>query len=118
MLDLNKYKNLLEEEKSALTLQLQDMAVLNTETGEWEVTPDPLTAPDSDSSDMSDRFEDFEETSSIVKSLQARYTDINDALGKIENGKYGICEVSGKEIEEDRLDVNPAARTCKEFINS
>jgi RNA polymerase-binding transcription factor DksA len=118
MLDLNKYKNLLEEEKSALTLQLQDMAVLNTETGEWEVTPDVLVAPESDSNDMADRFEDFEESSSIVKSLQERYTDINDALSKIENGKYGICEVSGKEIEEDRLDANPAARTCKEFMNN
>jgi RNA polymerase-binding transcription factor DksA len=35
------------------------------------------------------------------------------ALGKIEAGTYGVCEVSGMDIEEDRLEANPAARTCK-----
>jgi len=35
-------------------------------------------------------------------------------LKKIEDGTYGICEVGGEEIPEDRLDANPSARTCIE----
>ena len=33
------------------------------------------------------------------------------ALGKIKNGTYGICEESEKPIPEERLRVNPIART-------
>jgi DnaK suppressor protein len=118
MLDTNKFKNLLEEEKAVVLSQLQDMARLDGDTGEWDTVPDSSDAPEPDSNDMADRFEDFEEKSSMVNSLSARYKDITDALQKIEENKYGICEVSGKEIEEDRLEANPAARTCKEFMNN
>ena len=30
---------------------------------------------------------------------------------------YGICENCKKEIENDRLEVNPAAKTCKECMD-
>ena len=33
------------------------------------------------------------------------------ALAKIKNGTYGICEESEKPIPEERLRVNPTART-------
>lgn len=33
------------------------------------------------------------------------------ALGKIQNGTYGICEKSAKPIPVERLRVNPIART-------
>jgi RNA polymerase-binding transcription factor DksA len=118
MLDINKFKNILKEEESEVFLQLQSMAQLDQGTGVWDTTPSDVDGPESDSNDMADRFEDFEEKSSIVSSLSARYKDITDALQKIEENKYGICEVSGKEIEEDRLEANPAARTCKEFMNN
>jgi RNA polymerase-binding transcription factor DksA len=36
----------------------------------------------------------------------------------MEEGKYGICKVCGEEIEEARLEANPAAETCKAHLNS
>ena len=39
-------------------------------------------------------------------------------LKKIEAGTFGVCEISGEPIEEDRLDANPAARTNKANINN
>jgi RNA polymerase-binding transcription factor DksA len=48
--------------------------------------------------------------------LEVRYNEIKSALKKIEEsapGAYGLCEVGGEQIEEDRLEANPAARTCK-----
>ena len=38
---------------------------------------------------------------------------VDEALEKIEKGTYGICETGGEKIEEDRLEANPSARTCK-----
>ncbi len=107
------YKTKLEEEKKILEDELASMGKLDKETGEWEATPPAQSAPEADESDMADRTEDYEERSAITSTLDQRLDDINNALQKIENGKYGICEVCGNPIEEDRLEANPAARTCK-----
>jgi len=37
---------------------------------------------------------------------------INDALERIQNETYGICEVCGKEIEEERLEAVPWTTLC------
>lgn len=37
---------------------------------------------------------------------------VNNALLRIENGTYGICAVSGEEIESARLEAVPFATTC------
>lgn len=39
---------------------------------------------------------------------------IDKALENIENGTYGICEVCGKEIEEERLEAIPWTALCIE----
>lgn len=39
---------------------------------------------------------------------------IQEALKKIENGTYGICERCGKEIDEERLKARPVASYCAE----
>lgn len=97
--------------------ELNSVAVLNAE-GEWEpkeVDMDTLP-PQADTNEAGDHIEEFEANAGIDAVLEARWHDIKDALGKIETGTYGTCEVCGKEIEEDRLEANPAARTCKEHM--
>lgn len=42
--------------------------------------------------------------------------DINDALERINNGKYGISEVSGKPIPEERLEAEPTATKLVEEV--
>lgn len=37
---------------------------------------------------------------------------VKNALLRIENGTYGICAVSGEEIEPARLEAVPFATTC------
>ncbi len=39
---------------------------------------------------------------------------IDEALERMKEGTYGICEVCGKEIEEDRLEAVPYTTLCKE----
>jgi YteA family regulatory protein len=38
--------------------------------------------------------------------------EVDEALRKIKNGNYGLCERCGKEIAEERLDFIPYARLC------
>lgn len=112
---MEKYKIQLEEEKKLLEEELKSIGKVDTETGDWEATPESeIKAQDvSDEGDMADRAEDYEERSSTLSVLETRLADINHALSLIENGKYGICEVCGNKIEESRLEVNPSSRTCE-----
>jgi DnaK suppressor protein len=41
--------------------------------------------------------------------------EINDALQRIEERTYGVCEGTGKEISKARLEANPWARYCVEY---
>jgi DnaK suppressor protein len=38
--------------------------------------------------------------------------DMDNALDKIKNGAYGICEECEEKISEKRLEANPVARYC------
>lgn len=118
MKNVEKFKKMLSEEKIELESELKEIAIFNPETNSWEATPDQEMMGVADVNDNADRFEDFEERSSMVTTLQDRLRDVNLALSKIENGTYGICEVSGEKIELDRLEANPAARTNKANIEN
>lgn len=48
----------------------------------------------------------------LVFEAQHNLELVNNALLRIENGTYGICAVSGEEIEPARLEAIPFATTC------
>lgn len=112
------YKIKLEEEKKLLEGELSALGRVD-DTGDWEATPEDelKTQEVPDDGDMAERAEDYEERSIKLNLLELRLSDINKALEKIEGNNYGICENCKKEIEKDRLEVNPAARTCKECMD-
>lgn len=118
-LNVSAYKAKLLEEKVRLEKNLSDVGRKNPDTpGDWEATGDEAeTEPISDPNDIADSMEEFESRSATLAELEIGLKDVNDALAKIEKGTYGICEISGEQIETDRLDANPAARTCKTHIN-
>jgi len=45
-----------------------------------------------------------------ARATTASIADVLDALGRIERGTYGICEMTGKPIEPERLAALPWAR--------
>ena len=51
---------------------------------------------------------------SIMSSEQDALYEIDEALNRIQNGAYGICELTGKRIEGERLQAIPWARFSAE----
>lgn len=117
MKDTKQYMEKLVAEKATLEEELGGIALFNTETNIWEATPDQDMMGEIDDNDAADRFEDFESRSGMVTTLQARLSDVNSAIDKIEKGTYGTCEVCNEKIEENRLAANPSAKTCKAHMN-
>ncbi|MDQ5952804.1 MAG: hypothetical protein QG551_32 [Patescibacteria group bacterium] len=119
-MDIQKLKGLLLEERAKLEKEMSDIGIMDPETGDWGVYQEKPNEGDlSDKNDAADMDEDFATKANTLGELERRYLDIKNALSKIEraDGSYGKCEISGKDIEEDRLMVNPSARTCKEHMN-
>ncbi|MAG12523.1 hypothetical protein CL630_01795 [bacterium] len=118
-LDTQYFKQKLKEEKQLLEEELANLGHKNPDVpGDWEATPEKHNIDqEADKNLKADRIEEFEERSGIAAELENRLANVNIALKKIEDEKYGTCEIDSKPIEEDRLKANPAARTCKEHIN-
>jgi RNA polymerase-binding transcription factor DksA len=107
------YKARLEEEKNKLESELASVGRKNpSNPNDWEAVPQE-TSPEADPNDVATKIEGYEDNTAVLKELETRYNDVKDALAKIDAGTYGTCEVSGEAIEEDRLNADPAARTCK-----
>ncbi len=119
-IDTEKYKEKLEKELETLTSELEKVATRNpdSETEDWEAKGANLNVQDADPNERADAIEGYESNASILRDLEVRYNNVKAALKRIEDGTYGICEVSGEEIEEDRLNANPAATTCKKHMES
>ncbi|MBN2329111.1 MAG: TraR/DksA C4-type zinc finger protein [Candidatus Omnitrophica bacterium] len=60
--------------------------------------------------DQSTNFSEQEVILGLAEHDRNRLQDINRALNKIEDGTYGICEMSGKLISDERLVAIPTAR--------
>src|SRR5215813_8655427 len=69
-----------------------------------------------DSADSSVRELSMDLEGSLMNMKSDRLERINAALQRIDRGVYGICVRCGKEIDQRRLDAEPAALTCMECL--
>ena len=67
---------------------------------------------EADPSDAADNIEELVVNVPLVAELEKRNKDITDALERIDRGAYGMCETCDEPIPFDRLEADPAARTC------
>jgi len=117
-MNTDDYKQRLTEEKNHLETQLGTLGRRNpSNPNDWEALP-PETRQESDPNDAADLIEGYEANTAILKDLEIRYNGVLAALERIDAGTYGICTVSGEEIEAARLNADPAARTCKAHLQT
>jgi RNA polymerase-binding transcription factor DksA len=57
---------------------------------------------------LEDRVRDL----AILEQLDQELRDVDDALGRLERGEYGCCELCGGPIGAARLEALPATRCC------
>ncbi|KKS16089.1 MAG: Transcriptional regulator, TraR/DksA family [Parcubacteria group bacterium GW2011_GWB1_41_6] len=110
---IDYFKTKLLEEKEKLEQDLKTMAKRNPENpDDWEPAPPAMNVMVSDANELADTFEELENVIGVSDQLEERLRAVNQALEKIEKGDYGQCRQCGKEIDEKRLEANPAAAAC------
>jgi len=108
---IESLKEKLENQKEVLAKELSSFATKDKNIkNNWDTK-----YPNRENGDMeeeADEVQEYDNLLSLEHNLELQLKDVNSALEKIENNKYGICEKCGKEIGEERLQVYPEARIC------
>lgn len=117
IIDIEHFKKKLETEEKLLEEELGKVGRRNPDNlSDWEATPADKDTSQADENTVADNVENYEENMAIVDTLETRYQDIKSALDKINQGIYGICQICNEEIDEERLEANPSARTCRDHM--
>lgn len=111
------FRTRLNEEKATLEAELATVGRKNpSNPSDWEPVADDASM-EPDPNDQADQMEDLGNNAAILTDLEIKLGLVNEALARIEEGTYGTCVVSGEAIEEDRLEADPSAATCKAHMN-
>jgi len=116
-MNIEELKNKLLEEKKSLEDDLNNLGIANpSRDDDWFAKPsDTDTIETRD--EVAERMEEMGERKAMENTLEPRLRAVNLALKKINDGNYGRCEICDQEIDELRLNANPAARTCREHFD-
>lgn len=110
---IEHFKEKLEKERERLERGLEHVGKKSSKVpGDWEVSLGDLNIETSDKNELADVFEEMETRAAIEDKLEERLVLVNQAMGRIKRGTYGICQTCKKPIEEKRLEVNLVAKNC------
>ena len=112
-MDIAYYQSALEAEKKKIEEELGAVAHRNPDAPkDWDVTYPDMNVMNAAPEEVADQEEEFENRASLAIGLESQLRNINDALERIKDGKFGICAGGGEPIDEARLKVNPSSRNC------
>lgn len=118
MINIDHFKQKLTAEKSQLEADLGHISTQNIHQNkaDWEAVPADKDLDIETRDEVADRLEDLSERQSATGNLETRLMEVNQALENIDKNTYGKCKVCKQDIEEARLEANPAATTCKAHL--
>ena len=102
----------LNNERKELRQELSSFTDKNTQVAGDYVAKKPEYGDSLE--DGAQETEDYERELPIEHSLEKRLFEIEDALKRMKEGIYGICEDCHEEITSERLQALPSARYCME----
>ena len=106
--ELDNFRALLLEKRREILGDMHSME--NEALGYSGKSASPVNVTDMGTDNYEQEF-----TLGLVEKDRVLLREINNALAKIQNGTYGICEGTGNAIGKPRLEVQPWARFSIEF---
>ncbi|HZE97826.1 MAG TPA: TraR/DksA C4-type zinc finger protein [Planctomycetota bacterium] len=104
--NIAKYEALLRERRRTL---LQDIEGLDEERAS---TGGDLAGVPLHLADMGTDSSEHDVNATVAGSANEEIREIDEALARIQDGTYGLCEYCEKPIPEGRLEAIPYARLC------
>ena len=105
----SRLREMLLEKKRAMWNELRDALFQNTGEELHSQFEFPLDPAEQGLIDL------LADTGLTVADIRRQeLTAMDEAMGRVERGTYGICDACGRVIPEERLRVMPFARYCRE----
>lgn len=115
---LEELKAALAKEREVLIGELKTIATPDPNLkDDWNVKHEEWSEGQITSKEELEAGESVNESDEDMKNkalsdhLELRLRDVNNAIKRIEDGNYGICEICKEPIPLERLKANPAAAT-------
>jgi DnaK suppressor protein len=108
--EIDDLKQRLLDERKDLRAQLDELEQSTFATNQSDLTGE--MGFDEEYADAGTATFERERDLSLVNNLRDLMDRIDKALGKIEDGTYGMCDRCGKPIEKLRLKALPYANLC------
>ncbi|WP_035171802.1 TraR/DksA C4-type zinc finger protein [Caldanaerobius polysaccharolyticus] len=112
-MNLEYYKNKLLKIKKDIEDRINRMDVYDVNKGQRDAIEE-LSLYDNHPADIGTETYEQEKNYALLAHENRILKEVNDALKRIEEGSYGICNHCGKPIEEERLKAIPYASLCIE----
>ncbi len=105
-IDIDQARAVLDEERAKLLHQLDELGA--TESGDLRGDVDYGDGFSDAAAATAERTERL----GLVESIKTILSDVDHAIGKIDDGTYGICSQCGKSIGPARLQYRPESNYC------
>ena len=110
-IDTDRFRGLLLKQREHLrsTIDHHDIgrSLLGDEAGELS-----RSTADNHLADTASETYERELDEGLEDDAQEQLREVDEALGRVEAGSYGICAICGKEIPEERLEAVPWTKLC------
>lgn len=101
-------RRLLDRERQRL------LEIRGGQTGDAGTDRMPSTEVNPFGSDVGTELFDRQVDQSIAGHVEEELAEVEAAFDRLERGEYGRCEVCGRQISDERLEVVPATRFCRD----
>jgi len=115
--DVKHFKQMLLEKRGEILRNVSEIEEETLKKSRLDASGDLSSMPIHMADLGSDNYEQ-EFVLGLMDSERKLLQEIDDALQRIEEGAYGICEGTGKPIPKARLKAQPWARYCVEYARS
>jgi RNA polymerase-binding protein DksA len=112
--DTERFKQMLLEKRREILVNVNEIEDEALKKSRLDASGDLSSMPIHMADIGTDNYEQ-EFALGLMDSERKLLKEIDDALGRIERGVYGICEGTGKPIAKPRLVAQPWARYCVEY---
>jgi RNA polymerase-binding protein DksA len=111
MLEPTHVRQLLDDE---LARRRREREALAGDLVEESSDRSEMAAPDQHPADQATDVEDASLALGLRADMDRLIDETEAALGRLDQGRYGICERCGRPIPDDRLEAVPSTRYCVE----
>jgi len=112
--EIERFKQMLLEKRGEIVGDVSEMADEALKKSRLDASGDLSSMPIHMADIGTDNYEQ-EFALGLMDSERKLLKEIDDALRRIEQKTYGICEATGKPIARARLEAQPWARYCVEY---